>query len=644
MLSYDLAEIVVNDGSIFEAETNTVNKVSLAAIAGQNGAAVTDIARLIPAAHIQTNSRGESLIYLRNAGERQVALFFNGALLNIPWDNRINLDLIPTSVIGGMTISKGVPSVLYGTNAVGGAINITSRSIEYDGSITELEGRMGSHGNWNGSATHLFTSGGFQFTGALGYQTRDGIALPSDAGLTFNQIDDQVRTNTDRSMLNVFAQSSYRFSSGSELGLSYLFLDGDFGIAPEGHLDPQISNVRFWRYPRWNNSMIILNGSVPLGSVSLVRGALWGTGFEQNIESHSTVNYVDVEELQEDRDRTAGSRLIWSQQLGEGQLSLSWNGLFSEHEELVIEAGDDGSLDEAPEASPDKYSQFVYSAGIEYSFPVSASLRANLGGSLDGFRAIETGDKPSFDPLVDYGISSGLQVRLKDNLLLRAAAGRKVRFPTLRELFGVALNRFLLNPDLKPENAFVTELALVSQGEVLSGEVVSFFHRTFDTIDQQTVEVDGQRLRQRINLDGSRVWGVELVARARPAPGWLFDGHLTWMEPRGFEGDETVRLSEKPAILGSLNVMYSHTSGFSASGSGVLTGQAYAKNEANAFESLDPAFELDLKGAYRFTFGSGKNHAEIYFRVDNLFDVTTLPQLGLPAAGRFFSGGIGFFL
>ena len=155
LMSYDLGEIVVNSGTTFQAEANTISRVAIADIERQNATSISELARLIPAAHVQTNSRGESLIYVRNAGERQVALFFNGALLNIPWDNRVNLDLVPTTAIGGITVSKGVPSVLYGTNVLGGAINITSRSLESIGSVTELGGFYGGHATSNAAFTHL---------------------------------------------------------------------------------------------------------------------------------------------------------------------------------------------------------------------------------------------------------------------------------------------------------------------------------------------------------------------------------------------------------------------------------------------------------------------------------------------------------
>lgn len=641
LLSYDLEEIVVNSGSVFEVEANTITRVSIAELERHNATAVSELARTIPAAHVQTNSRGESLIYVRNAGERQVALFFNGALLNVPWDNRVNLDIIPASVIGGITVSKGVPSVLYGTNVLGGAINITSRVTEAEGSITEFGGFYGGHATSNLSATHLSAIGHWKLGAAVGYSSRDGLPLPDDVDLPFSQDSDDLRTNTDREVLNLYGQVTHSFSSGTEIGLSYLFLDGDFGIAPESHLDPEESNIRFWRYPNWRNNTLVLNGLVPLGPKAIMKGAVWGNWYEQEINAFTASDYESLEEMQEDEDQTFGTRISFIQPVASGELILALNGLHSRHSELVIDA----TLEGDPLFDtfiPEEFSQFIYSAGLEYGFQVKDQYKITVGGSLDGITTPETGDKPSLDPFLDYGLNVGAQVLLSEEWLMRGALGRKVRFPTMRELFGVALDRFLLNPDLSPESSFISEIGVSRRGELFSGELIGFYQRTFDTIDQRRVNVDGSTLRQRINLEGSRVWGIESVFSSKLSQWWAAEGHLTWMNPRGLEEGDTIFLTEKPEWLGSLGIRYNRPSGFSFFTEAALRGDAYGLSEDNDFVKLESALIIDAKVAYRFSIDSV--FGEWYVRMDNIFDTPTLPQLGLPGAGRLLRTGLSISL
>ena len=71
--SYDLGEIVIEGSERQAASVATLQRVALAGIAQADAASIDRVVRLIPGAHVQTNSRGETLVYLRNAGERQVA-------------------------------------------------------------------------------------------------------------------------------------------------------------------------------------------------------------------------------------------------------------------------------------------------------------------------------------------------------------------------------------------------------------------------------------------------------------------------------------------------------------------------------------------------------------------------------------------
>jgi iron complex outermembrane receptor protein len=170
---YPLNEIVVKDQRR-ETETTvtTVQRVENAALETQDAADVSELAELVPATHVQTNSRGQTILYFRNAGDRQVGQFFDGALLNIPWDNRVNISLIPASVVEEITVTKGVPSVRYGANVLGGAINFQSRTLDTQGQRTELKGALGTAEQRRASVTHLGRTRHWDYTAAVQYTSR----------------------------------------------------------------------------------------------------------------------------------------------------------------------------------------------------------------------------------------------------------------------------------------------------------------------------------------------------------------------------------------------------------------------------------------------------------------------------------------
>lgn len=629
---YELGEIVVSpDGDNQRSMSpSTVHRVALAGIAQADAASIDRVLRLVPSAHIQTNSRGESLVYIRGAGERQVSVYFDGALLNVPWDNRVDLSLIPSEVVGDITVAKGVPSVLYGPNVVGGAINLTSRELRSPGSYTQLSGITGSFGSSQARLTWLRRGKRFRSSVFGGLSSRDGIGVPNGADLPFSQTHGDLRTNTDRSMHSLFAQGAYQSETGVSVGLALLRFGGNKGIAPEGHLDPEQARVRFWRYPDWASDMAILSGQVPL-EAGHVRGAMWVSRFGQSIAQFDDHTYGSLLETQEDEDNTFGMRLTFLQRVApEGLLRGAVSILTSKHWQRNI-----GNM---ANAYPESFLQRVYSGGVEYTW--DGPLQVIAGASWDVMTTPQTGDKPARPSQSALGVTTGIVYATQSGLAFRASIGRKVRFPTMRELFGEALGRFLVNEDLRPESSILSELAVHLDVESTSGEAIAFFNRTYDTIGHHmvTLEGDSRALRQRINLDGSRVAGLELTLTTRLSRGLRFNCNMTWMHVRGLEHGRTKPLAEKPRMLGGCNLGFNSTAGLALTVESFTVGRAYGLTTDNRYISLPGSVVLNTRLSWLMLF---RRYAlEMFARVNNLNDATTLPQLGLPGPGREFHAGL----
>ena len=64
-----------------------------------------EIVRRLPSTYVPVNSRREAIAFVRNAAERQVALFYDGAAINVPWDNRLDLSLFPAALAGSAQVA-----------------------------------------------------------------------------------------------------------------------------------------------------------------------------------------------------------------------------------------------------------------------------------------------------------------------------------------------------------------------------------------------------------------------------------------------------------------------------------------------------------------------------------------------------------
>ena len=635
---YSLNEIVVSEQRQ-EARNavSTVQQVDYAAIETQDAADVSELAELVPATHVQTNSRGQTILYFRNAGDRQVGQFFDGALLNIPWDNRVNISLIPASVVEEITVTKGVPSVRYGANVLGGAVNFQSRTLDSRGQRTELKGALGTAEQRRASVTHLGRTENWDYTASVQYTERGNQPLAGGLNLQNNQPLADRRVNTDRQLFSGFGRASRRFDNGGQFAVSLLHVDAEQGVAPEGNASDDQS--RYWRYPLWQKSTVIASGQTPLGTNTSLRGAAWGSRFAQNIADYKGIAYDTLNSVQEDRDLTAGVRLIGTQSLPKGTLTLSFNGLTTRHHQTNIPYSD-GT---AGADSVSVYRQNIFSVGTEYEVELHSRVELTAGVSLDGTTTPETGPFPDRDPIYTWGMNTGIRVDAGQGWTLRGAFGRKTRFPTMRELFGAAIGKFVPNPNLQPVSAWIGEAGVEYRTSSLYLGTTAFLNRVYDTIDKRTFqEGPNAGKEQRINLQGARIYGLETTMRWRPTESLVLDGNVTWSHPRGFTEDGTQRLDEKPNWLGTGRISYELPFGLSVMGQGRYTGGVYARNKDNKFVPLpsSPSLVLDARLSYALSEITSGVDGRLYVRADNLTDEAVYIGLGLPRPGRSFRAGV----
>ncbi|MEL6615476.1 MAG: TonB-dependent receptor, partial [Bacteroidota bacterium] len=591
---------------------------------GASGAAsLAESARRVPSAHVQTNSRGEALIYLRGSGERQLVVTLDGAPLTLPWDRRVDLSLVPTWAVDRVVVATGTPSVAWGPNAVGGAVDLVPRQATGDGRLTEiaLAGAAPEAGRV-GAAT-VFRRGSLGATVALDALTRTGDPVASGASLPFSQEADALRTNTDRRSASGLARLAWTPCADRAVALTVLHTRARRGVAPESHLDPNAERVRFWRLPDSRQTLAVLTARTRTRLWRL-RGSTWAGAARQTIESYGGAGYDAVEDEQRDRDRHAGARGLAELPRAWGVLRLSGYGLASEHREREGTPGDLG-----PE---DLFSHVAASGGIEAE--TRGDLRLLGGAALDAMAPLATGGRPTIDPFSALALHAGAVWDLAPEARLRVGGGRKTRFPSMRELFGGALGRFAINPDLRPETAWLAEAGIESERGPLAGTLVAFVRDVDGTIEQ-VVLPDGRRQRQ--NLGGSWALGLESTVEWAAASGVSLSGALTLVRQRSDAGE---RLTERPAAVGRLGVRLAR---------GPWRLHTWVDGIGGVV-SPTPNGLVDLPGA--LLYGSEAGHQwsvrgrviEATVRVENALDAVHVPQAGLPAPGRVVRAGVRLLL
>lgn len=638
LIQHEMQEVVIRAVERPEPVTRTVFRLSAAGLAQQDASSASELVRLLPGAQLQTNSRGEAVVYLRNAGEREVAVVFDGALLNVPWDNRIDLGIVPAGIIEGIEVAKGVPSVRYGANAGGGVIELRRDAERPPGTEIQLGAQTGVMGFRDADAALSTTAGRFALDAAAGFTTKDATPLSSRAGLLYNQDPGSRRSNTDFRRVSLLGRAGTDIGA-ARIGLTVLHASGSKGVPPEGHRDPSAGGVRFWRYPHWQSTMLIARTEVDLGPQAVLEAVGWVNRFGQEIEAFDSSRFATITDTQQDVDQTSGARLLLRRRDSAGSVLLSLNGLTSRH--IQRDVSWTGASPDPRLPDPHNYAHHLGSMGIEYEPPPVAGVQAVIGLSAAVAAYPKTGDKPPRDPFHAFDASAGFRYGVSDRWSIRAQVGRTTRMPTPRELFGEALQRFLLNPDLQPEESLKAEIGLALHGNWYDFEFVPFGSRSSNLIDQQIVFVGGRPLRRRVNLSAARVYGVEMSAAARPARWLSVTGHLMLSDARGSAGpgETLLPLTEQPATLGRITTRVRHSGGASLLLDVNHTGPAHTRDDDNSTIRLESATIFDIRIGYWLFNTSRRSAVEFFARVDNITDAFLMPRMGLPVPGRTVRAG-----
>jgi iron complex outermembrane receptor protein len=575
---------------------------------------------LAGAANITVNSRGETLVYLRNAGERQTAVFFDGALLNQPWDNRLSLDLVPTNAVAGLTVSPGAVSLRHGVNSAGGAIELLpvgpdDRGARLDAALGAGELKAGA-GRWVGVEGDVSL--------LLAAERLDRNALPGSGGAD--------QTNTDLRRDSLVARAAW---DGEDIAasLSLLHVDAAYGVAAEQFDRPSQGRPRFWRYPESRQTLAVGRLARRLGAVRL-DASLWRQDGAQTIDSYASSAYAALEDRLAAQDDAWGLRAQLEHDLAGGAVRIGLSGLSARREESETAYDPAGPTVLRAEFSDRRSSLFAEYEGQ------AGSIDYLLGVSRDRLDPRKTGGRPDSGDFDGLNAVAALAFAPSEDWRLRVSASRKHRLPTLRELFGTALDRFAANPALEGERIDMAEASAVWSGERASFEITPFYSRVSGTIDQRNIILGGDTLRQRINLRSSTVWGVEARGEARLDEAWTLSGHVLASRPRrlreaGFAGP--LLLSERPELIARLALDYAGPQGLEAGAELQHRGRAYSFTDEDVFEPLTRSTELNLRAAW----APEDSGWRLWARLDNATDEDVEPQLGLFAPGRSWRVGCG---
>lgn len=568
-----------------------------------------DLIRLAPGVSVsQSGSRGTLTdIRIRGSEARHSLLFIDGIAFNDPAaSNLARFEQAMSDSIGRIEIVTGPQSALWGSEALGGVIALSTTDPLGGGLRGSASGEYGSHDSKRASASIVTGGEVAGVSASASWSKSDGIDIFGGGSGD--------KDGYENLTLNLKAIA--RPGSDGELGIvgRYIRADSQFDGS-----DPNT----FLRADTLDNSRTRTGAVRAWGRLGLAADAPWsfeiGAQYLRS-ENHNRDGSTPLNASTGDRFRV-DAQAIRRFAVGDSRHSLIAR---AEREDEQYDTTDQQYF-----GATDKHVSRGRNA-------IVGEWRADWGTLISTDAAIRHDDFNRFEDATTWRANA--IVHLTTGLSAHAGYGEGISQPSFVDLFGFFPGSFVGNPALKPERSRGYEaglrwsnamfaLGVTGFSNRLSNEIVSVFDSS--TFLSSTANATGKSTRK----------GIELTAEAKPVEGLTINANYTYLVAKEQRVAGIARLHEARRPKHSANLFADYVSGKWTLG-GAL---AYVGKRTDTDFDLFPAPTVTLKSyaladariAYAIL-----PAVEAFARIENAFDEHYRDAVGYATPGRTVYAGL----
>lgn len=380
-------------------------------------------------------------------------------------------DFYDKEYVERVEVLRGPGSVLYGSNAMAGTINVITKNATTDGVRTTLQSQYGSYNTWLSSVTNTVRYGKFHSLLSLSYNRTDGTVDNFD----FKQADGYVKVG-------------YDFSDKWHAYVDYTLMN----FRGNDPIYPKLSNPESTDIYKQN----IIRGEAA-ATVTNSYGAVSGSArIYYNYGNH----FIDDPRHFHSKDDRLGVILYENFRPWKDASATVGFDFDSYSGEIPVSGGNnhtEGSMSTISRKTIVEYSPYIT---LSQMF-LDNLVNVNAGVRMANSDKFDTQWIPQFG----FSVNPGLNWTVKGNLAMG------YRNPSFRELY---LYR-MANPDLQPEKMMNYEVSVgKSFSRYFSAELTGYYSKGDNMI--QTVDMKNQNTGRFINK------GLELSAHSHPLDNlWL---------------------------------------------------------------------------------------------------------------------------
>ena len=388
-------------------------------------------------------------------------------------------------------VLRGPASVLYGSNAMGGVINIVTRKMHEDGVRTDLHAGYGSYNTLETELTNRIRKGRFNSVVSGSYNRTDGHR----ADMGFEQYGGYAKLGYDLTdNWNMYADVNVTHFNASYPGpVSAPLVDGDQRIT-RGVTSFALSN----------------NYEKTSGAVSFFYN--WGDHWINDGYTPSA-GETSQDGRFNSNDNMMGVSLYQSTQFFKGNritFGFDWFRYGGKAWTDYVSGEDAGTRSDLVDKHEDEVAGYV-----DFRQDIWSWLTLNAGLRVDHHSRVGT----------EWVPQAGLAFHLPHAIELKASATKGFRYPILREMYMFPPQ----NPDLQPESMWNYEIALSQT--LLDGRFrygVNVFYIDGKNLIVTLPNPNGTGM---LNQNSGTIYnsGVELQAAYRVNKEWSVDGNYSFL-------------------------------------------------------------------------------------------------------------------
>ncbi len=625
---FQLGEVEVFGSHITVAE-RLAEHISINEFRSTGRRDVSEALSIFPGVVLQRiGPRNEAGVRVRGFDLRHVPLYLDGIPVYVPYDGFVDLARFVTTDVSKITLAKGFSSLLYGPNAMAGAINIVSRVPQH-----RLEGSIKA--GWR-------SPGGREVSLSLGTRKSRWFALADATFLdqttfslssAFNPAPAENggrRDNAARKDVKISAKAGFAPNPGTIYVLGYVYQQGEKGNPPYAGSADGI-RVRYWQWPYWDKESVYLIADQVLGRGFQLRGRLFYDQFESALYSYDDDTYSSQKKPSSFQTFNDDNSFGGSLQLNKTTLAGHALGIATH---LKLDRHSERDLQE----NVGRYEDVTFSLSVEddFSLPIGGQAVAGLMYSVRRTESAQRIDLEQVFPNTKNGSIEGhvaIFQPMSESSYLFASVGSRSRFPTIKDRYSYRENRALPNPSLKPERALKIEIGF--EGTLLPALRIraALFHSHITDVIQTgelTEPGTGLILAQLQNLARARHRGGEATLRFRAASWLSTEGSYSYVHLKNLS-DPSLLFTHTPSHALSVHLEAVPSDKLALRSWISYTSSRLARIEGTTLTELEGQLTVDAEAGYEV--GQG---IRLTGGVRNVLDSDYQIVAGYPEPGRSF--------